>query len=66
MSRKLKIRWTCPHCGYKHKWKWEAIDYKGAEMIAPWMACGECGWEFLLKPSAPDKWHWPGGIWRRA
>ncbi len=44
MSKKVKVNWTCPHCGYEHKWKWKSKGLIPYDEV--WMACGECGYEF--------------------
>ena len=44
MSRKIKVRWECPRCGKRNRWKWGRGD--GISILdghPALMDCSKCG-----------------------
>lgn len=39
MADKVLVKWRCGHCGKKHRWKWDRIDYCPG---TTWMRCKQC------------------------
>ena len=39
-EKKQKIRWRCPHCRHKHRWRWDKYDTLPGKIT---MECEGCG-----------------------